>query len=61
MKKKKNYKKPNWFVYLLFKLITKFLAKFVFNLKVTRNEMKNKIDYLMSRCLTIPSKILVNL
>lgn len=42
MKKKKIYKKPNWFVYLLFKLITKFLAKFVFNLKVTRNEIKNK-------------------
>ena len=40
MKKKKNYKKPNWFIYYIYKLICKFLAKFKFNLKVLRNETK---------------------
>lgn len=40
----KKYKKPNFFVYGLFKLISKFLSKFVFNLKVVRNETKGVKD-----------------
>jgi 1-acyl-sn-glycerol-3-phosphate acyltransferase len=48
VKKKKNYKKPNLFIYGIYKFICKILAKFKFNLKVTRNELKgNKGPYVI--------------
>lgn len=39
--KNKKYKKPNSFYYSLFKLISKFLSKFIFNTKIIRNELKD--------------------
>ena len=39
---KKKYKKPNAFYYFLFRIITSFISKFVFNTKVIRNELKDK-------------------
>lgn len=40
MSKKRCYKKPNWFIYLIFVLCSKFYSRFVLNLKIKRNEMK---------------------
>lgn len=40
MKKNNELKKPNFFVYLLFRIIAKLLAVFKFNLKITKNEIK---------------------
>lgn len=41
--KKKGYKKPSWFIYhFIFKVGSKFYAKFKLNLKVLRNEVKRK-------------------
>ena len=41
MKKQNSYKKPNWIVYFLYRMISKFIAKFVFNTHINRNELKN--------------------
>ena len=38
--KKNEYKKPNWFIYFLYRMASKFLAKFIFNTKIVRNELK---------------------
>ena len=38
---KNTYKKPNWLVYFLYRMISKFIAKFVFNTHINRNELKN--------------------
>ena len=32
--KKNEYKKPNWFIYFLYRMASKFLAKFIFNTKI---------------------------
>lgn len=40
MSKNKGYKKPNVFVYFIYRLCSKFLSKFKLNLKVVRNELK---------------------
>lgn len=40
MKKKNQFKKPNPIIYFIYRLICKFIAKFIFNTKVLRNETK---------------------
>jgi ribosomal protein S27E len=40
MKKQDSYKKPNWLVYFIYRMISKFIAKFVFNTHINRNELK---------------------
>ena len=42
MKNKKKYKKPNWFIYKIFYIASKIVSKIKLNLKVLRNETKNK-------------------
>lgn len=41
-KKKSSYREPNGFVFAIAKLISKFLCKFVYNVKVVRNDLKGK-------------------
>lgn len=38
--KKNEYKKPNWFIYFIYRMISKFIAKFIFNTKIIKNELK---------------------
>lgn len=41
MKKNKNkFKKPNWFLYSIFRFVSKISGKFKFNLKIEKNEIK---------------------
>ncbi len=40
--RKKNYKKPNCFVYSTFRFLSKILSKFKFNLHVTNNDTRGK-------------------
>lgn len=40
--KKIEYKKPKTFHYGWFKFLCKFVSKFIFKLKITKNELKNK-------------------
>ncbi|MBO5711794.1 MAG: 1-acyl-sn-glycerol-3-phosphate acyltransferase [Acholeplasmatales bacterium] len=38
MSKKKKFKKPNWFIYMIFRLVSTIIAKTKHNLKVINNE-----------------------
>ena len=52
MKKKKNkssYREPNRFVFAIARAISRFLCKFVFNVKIGRNELQGKTG----RCVII--------
>lgn len=40
--KKTKFRKPNFFVYGVFRLASKFLSKFMFKVKVTKNEVRGK-------------------
>lgn len=40
--KKAKYKKPNCFIYGIFRLVSKFLSRFMFKVKVTKNEVRGK-------------------
>lgn len=40
MRKKNKFQKPNPVVYFIYRLICKFIAKFIFNTKILRNEAK---------------------
>ena len=42
MKRKKKFKKPNRFIYTVYRLLAKLIAKVKLNLKVVKNELKNK-------------------
>ena len=42
MKNKKKFKKPNSFVYAIYRLCSKVISRVKLNLKVTRNELKKK-------------------
>ena len=40
MEKNNKFKKPNWFLYFIFRLLSKIISKLKFNLKIQRNDIK---------------------